>query len=96
MLPTLREHIDTANIPKRYGGQFECGHGMLPDLDGEVRSALGWSDGDKGALPRGPIKWTEDEGGVRAAVAVGSVKGAERRETVAVLKPHKHDSVLQQ
>ncbi|BCR85398.1 CRAL-TRIO domain-containing protein [Aspergillus chevalieri] len=87
--PTLEKYIDPENIPSQLGGRFTFTNGMLPDLDTGIRNALHWttpSDGsDTGSLPPGPIKWVQDEGGRREAVATGSVGGLQRTERVAVL-----------
>lgn len=87
--PTLEKYIDPENIPSQLGGRFTFTNGMLPDLDAGIRKALHWtapSDGSgTSSLPPGPIKWVEDKGSRREAVATGSVGGLQRTEKVAVL-----------
>ncbi|KAL1609983.1 hypothetical protein SLS60_001648 [Paraconiothyrium brasiliense] len=65
-MPTLKEHIDIDSIPKRWGGELEWSHGMLPDLKKEVKENLGWNEAQE--FPVGPVKWRNEEkwkGGIK-------------------------------
>jgi hypothetical protein len=84
----LSSHIDVCNIPKKYGGGLDFEFGMEPVLDVEIKEMLKWPDGvdeSQRRLPIGPVKWVDEGGGGRTAVAVGSKDGKLRRETVASL-----------
>ena len=83
---TLTSLIDVANIPKRYGGEFDFKPGMLPILDDEIRQRLTWAPSSDQRLPTGPIQWVNRSDKSMVAVAVGSVKGEKRRYDVATLK----------
>lgn len=78
-----------ANIPTRFGGEFEYHHGMQPSLDPIIAKLLSWQPPNSD-LPQGPMKWV-DEGWERAAVAVGSRGGRIRDAKIAVLRA-KHSS----
>jgi hypothetical protein len=83
VLPTLREYIDDANIPAKFGGEFQFTHGMLPDIDDNIQQLL-HLDSSK-SLPPGPLKWIQDSDGRRTALAVGSKSGSERSDKIATL-----------
>ena len=83
VLPTLREYMDDANIPTKFGGKFQFTHGMLPDLDGNIQQLLK-SDSSR-FLPPGPLKWVQDSDGRRTALAVGSKAGSERSDKIATV-----------
>ncbi|KAJ5950324.1 uncharacterized protein N7479_008737 [Penicillium vulpinum] len=83
VLPILREYIDDANIPTKFGGQFQFTHGMLPDLDDNLRQLLNL-DASK-SLPPGPLKWIQESDGRRTALAVGSNGDSERNDKIATL-----------
>lgn len=85
VLPTLREHIEDANIPSLYGGGFAFQHGMLPDLDETMRQSLNWESAQQ-VLPPGPIKLVKDANGRTTAVAVGSEGGLKRSQRIATLR----------
>ncbi|KAJ6001571.1 hypothetical protein N7499_002526 [Penicillium canescens] len=82
VLPTLREHIDDANIPSIFGGGFPFKHGMLPDLDNNIRQRLNWDSPEK-SVPPGPIKWAQESDGKIVASAVGSQVGSARNDKIA-------------
>ncbi|PYI01418.1 CRAL/TRIO domain-containing protein [Aspergillus sclerotiicarbonarius CBS 121057] len=83
---TMLTQMDHDEIPSPFGGGFKFTTGMLPDLDEALRQALQWSSGSNEGLPRGPIKWMEDEQGRRRAVATGRIDDQQRTEEVAVLR----------
>ena len=87
-LSALRESYDIVDIPRKYGGEFDFEFGMAPNLDPEIRSVITWLDGESergGELPMGPMRWINGGGGCRTAVAVGRVKGKERKVKVLSL-----------
>ncbi|KAL8659055.1 MAG: hypothetical protein Q9226_000636 [Calogaya cf. arnoldii] len=87
VLSTLKEYIDVADIPTRFGGQFQYEPGMPYSLDPILARRLVWKSGSAdNKLPRGPIKWVETGDGSKVAVAVGSQGGKERREELAVIR----------
>ena len=87
VLSTLREFIDVADIPTRFGGRFEYEPGMPYSLDPVIARRLVWKSGSTdNHLPRGPIKWVDSGDGSKMAVAVGSQGGKERREVLAVMR----------
>ncbi|KAJ4350168.1 uncharacterized protein N0V89_008789 [Didymosphaeria variabile] len=69
VMPTLKEHIDIDSIPKRWGGELEWSHGMLPDLRKEVKEKLGWSEAQE--FPVGPVKWRNEGDGLVACLSGG-------------------------
>lgn len=75
VLATLKEHMEIDSIPKRWGGELEWSHGMLPDLEWRVKEKLGWSETQN--LPVGPLKW-RDEGNELAACLTGCENGVRR------------------
>ncbi|RAL16767.1 SEC14 family lipid-binding protein [Aspergillus homomorphus CBS 101889] len=84
--PTLETTIDRENIPVQLGGALTAEHGMLPDLDQDLRASLSRSSsGTNVVLPSGPLKWTENEQGQRVLVATGCTAAGPRQESVAVL-----------
>lgn len=83
VLPTLREYIDDANIPVKFGGNFQYTNGMLPDLDDDIQKLL--NSDSATSLPPGPLKWVQDSDGRRTALAVGSKAGSERSDIIATL-----------
>jgi hypothetical protein len=78
-LPTLQGDIDAESIPKRWGGELEWSHGMLPNLKREVKESLQWREEQK--FPVGPVKW-KDEGEGLVACLTGSQNGSLRSEKV--------------
>ena len=84
VLPTLREHIENANIPVQFGGEFSFTHGQSPDLDSNIQQRLGLDEWTN-SLPPGPIKWIEELDGRRTALAVGSEAGSERSDRIATI-----------
>ena len=88
VLPTLQQYVEMADIPQRFGGEFEFYHGMQPELDPAISDMLKWQ-GSHTSLPKGPMKWTDEGWGRRAAVAVGSSGGRMRNEKIAVLRAPK-------
>ncbi|KAK3080389.1 hypothetical protein LTS18_001923 [Coniosporium uncinatum] len=96
MKRTLEQYIDTANIPKKYGGTLDFEFGMMPILEPSFEDALHWKQGgavnQKGAktFPTGPIKWHEHSDGTLDAVAVGSEHGRKRDHIIASVKGDVH------
>ena len=88
VLPTLQQYAELADIPQRFGGEFEFYHGMQPVLDPVIADLLSWQP-SQSTLPKGPMKWVDEGWGRRAAVATGSSDGSGRNEKIAVLRPHK-------
>ena len=88
VMPTLQQYVEMADIPQKYGGQFETHHGMEPALDPAISDTLEWQ-ASQASLPQGPMKWIDEGWGRRAAVAVGSSDGKERNEKIAVLRAPK-------
>ena len=86
VLPTLQQYVELADIPQRFGGEFEFYHGMQPVLDPVITDMLSWQP-SHGSFPKGPMKWVDEGWGRRAAVGVGSTDGRTRDEKVAVLRP---------
>jgi hypothetical protein len=85
-LSALRESYDILDIPRKYGGEFDFEFGMSPDP--EIRNVITWLDEDSercGELPMGPMRWINGYDGSRTAVAVGRVKGKERKVKVLSL-----------
>ena len=85
VLPTLQQYVEMANIPKRFGGNFDFYHGMQPQLDPVIADMLSWQPPNS-QMPPGPMKWVDEGSGKRAAVAVGSGSGRIREEKIAVLR----------
>lgn len=85
----LCESYDPADIPRKYGGEFDFDFGMPPSLDPEIKAMLTWlskEDGEKYVdLPMGPMRWRNSGDGKRTAVAVGRVNGIERNCEVMAL-----------
>jgi hypothetical protein len=75
----LQEDIDAESIPKRWGGELEWNHGMLPDLKSEVKERMQWREVQK--FPVGPVKW-KDEGDGLIACLTGNKDGSLRSEKV--------------
>jgi len=82
VLPTLREHIDDANIPAIFGGNFPFKHGMRPILDDAICDHFDWDLPDN-CLPPGPIKWIKDADGNTVALTVGGEGGFQREGFIA-------------
>ena len=64
---------------------------MPPILDPAEEAHITWAGSkvhSNGEWPQGPMKWEPGEDGTLVAIAVGSVKGKERREVVATLNPN--------
>lgn len=76
---TLQDYINVESIPKRWGGEFEWRHEMLPDLEKVVKEKLRWDEAQR--FPVGPLKW-RDEGDGLVACLTGSEKGVPRRGKV--------------
>ncbi len=90
MKSTLEQYIDPANIPKKYGGKLNWDWGSLPNLDPAIENALTWkhpvkSEHGQNVFPPGPVKWMETPEGDMVALAVGSERGRQRNQEVAVL-----------
>ena len=86
VLPTLQQYVEMANIPKRFGGDFDFYHGMEPKLDPVIADMLSWQPPNS-QIPKGPMKWIDESRGKRTAVAVGSSQGRIREDKIAVLRP---------
>ena len=84
VMPTLQQYVEMADIPKKYGGEFESYHGMEPALDAAISDTLEWQ-ASHASLPQGPMKWVDEGWGRRAALAVGSNEGKDRNEKIAVV-----------
>lgn len=84
---TLSQFIDADNIPKKYGGTLEWAWGSTPLLDGKEDHTLTWKEGAQAKWPKGPVKWVTHGDGTWDFVAIGSVDGKIRRDTVASFKP---------
>ena len=90
MKSTLEQYIDPANIPKKYGGKLHWEWGSLPNLDPAIENALTWkhpvkSEHGQNVFPPGSVKWMETPEGDMVALAVGSERGRQRNQEVAVL-----------
>jgi len=92
---TLESFIDPVNIPKKYGGELDFVFGDGPILDPALEGIVKWEVEEKN-FPRGPMYWVKKDGhgekGVStedeeqmSAIAVGSIGGVERRETVCTV-----------
>ena len=88
VMPTLQQYVEMADIPRKYGGEFESYPGMEPALDPAISDTLEWQ-ASHASLPQGPMKWVDEGWGRRAAVAIGSSDGQDRNEKIAVLRAHK-------
>lgn len=86
ILPVLEEYMDKEDIPVRYGGKLPTKPGMMPQLDAKLSEVLQWSSSSEISLPPGPLHWVNDPDGSRTAVAVGAVKGEQRRSEFASLR----------
>jgi hypothetical protein len=82
----LSEFIELDNIPKQYGGNFDCSHGMQPALDDALSATLSWLGSGMRELPAGPLKWLEEKDGTHLLMAVGNEKGDSRRQQIAVME----------
>ncbi|KAL8781085.1 MAG: hypothetical protein Q9213_006167 [Squamulea squamosa] len=80
VLPTMKEYIDIANIPRRFGGELDHEHGMEVLLDPAISEVLTWTPAANSSLPSGPIKWIEGSEKSRIAVAVGKEGGKARSQ----------------
>ena len=95
----LSSYIDPVNIPKQYGGELEFEFGMTPKLDPTIAKMLRWSNQNTAesaesanrSYPIGPLKLV-DQNNEKTIVAVGSVDGKERRETIATFVS-RHESL---
>lgn len=83
MQTTLRQFIEPANIPKKYGGELEFEFGDMPKLDPAVASTLEW-EGNYKDFPHGPMFWV-DKGDRIELKASGYVDGKQRMENVCTL-----------
>ena len=90
---TLSTFIDLDNIPKKYGGNLHFDFGEFPTIDPAYADRLQWKyplpTGEERRWPKGPMAWQHREDGAVDLLAVGSVDGKPRRETVATLLPEK-------
>lgn len=95
MQKTLESFIDPANIPVKYGGLLEFKFGDTPILDPAMEHVVKWEAGHS-EFPHGPAYWINKQGakvegklGEESneiqAIAVGSVGGKERKETVCTV-----------
>jgi len=94
MKSTLEQFIDPENIPKKYGGRLDWAWGDLPYIEPTIDRALTWKNPSTGShgrpgFPAGPIRWILAADGGMEAIAVGSVKGKNRREVIATLPGRK-------
>lgn len=80
----LKEHIDDANIPKSFRGDFDFDHGSLPALDESIRDRLSWNSPQQ-SLPLGPLKFCEAANKKLEAMAVGSLGGLKRNDVIATI-----------
>lgn len=80
----LKEHIDSVNIPKSFGGDFHFDHGSLPALDGSIRDRLSWNSPQQ-SLPVGPLKFCEAANKKLEAMAVGHLGGLKRNDVIATI-----------
>jgi hypothetical protein len=88
-LAVLSEVYNIADIPRKYGGEFDFEFGMPPSLDPNILSMIDWLDENgekKGELPMGPMRWINEDDGKRTAIAVGRVDGKERKVKVLSLR----------
>ncbi|MCJ1315975.1 hypothetical protein MMC15_001295 [Xylographa vitiligo] len=83
---TLSAFIETANIPKKYGGTLNYEFGMPPILDPAEEAHITWAATNH-KWPEGPMRWIPGKNGTLEALAVGSINGKERREIVATMHP---------
>jgi len=75
---TLEGCIAPENLPKKYGGDLDWDYGDVPDVDKEIREAVGEDVFADGGLT-GPVRWlVEGKGMVGRAIKVGSVGGKDR------------------
>lgn len=81
-----------ADIPKRFGGDFDYQHNMLPMLDSASAKKLTWLP-PYASFPMGPKKWIDDGKGRRIAVAVGSEHERGKVEKLATMPSSKRNSV---
>ena len=82
VLPTLTKHVDSSNLPRKYGGKLDWEFGMSSKLD-EQTEQMFWGSEQTHALVEGPILWERD--GVMQkprAVAVGTIDGQDRRRII--------------
>lgn len=84
-LAVLSESYNIADIPRKYGGEFDFEFGMPPSLDPGITSVINWLN-DNTELPIGPMRWTHIDDDKKTAVAVGRVEGQERKMRVLSLK----------
>ncbi len=83
----MKELIDVANIPKRFGGELDHEHGSDIVLDPAISEILTWMPAADATLPLGPMKWIKGRDGSRIAVAVGNKGGQARHDKIAILNP---------
>ncbi|MCJ1479454.1 hypothetical protein MMC13_008140 [Lambiella insularis] len=95
VLPTLKQYIDVANIPQRFGGEFDYQHGMQPNIDPVIAKIMSWVP-PSASLPMGPMKWVDTGKNKRMAVAIGTSEGQARNENIAVLDSKKRFSGIDQ
>lgn len=81
----MKEYMDIANIPKRFGGELDHEHGSEILLDPAINEALTWLPAANASLPSGPIKWVEGKEGSRVAITAGKEGGTARRDRIAIL-----------
>jgi hypothetical protein len=91
MQKTLRQFIDPANIPKKYGGELEFEFGDMPVLDPALKDLVTWESSYKD-FPHGPLHW-HDRGDYIELEAVGSVDKKERNDIVCKIKKPAPDHV---
>jgi hypothetical protein len=92
MQATLRQFIDPANLPKKFGGELDFEFGGMPVLDPAYDEHITWENGYKD-FPLGPLYW-HDRGDYIELEAVGSVDGKERREMVCKMRKPSLTQVL--
>ena len=84
MAKTLREFIDPANIPKKFGGELDFEFGGMPVLDPAYKDYITW-EGTHKDFPDGPLYW-HDRGDFIELEAVGSVNGIDRSEMICTMR----------
>jgi hypothetical protein len=84
METTLKQFIDPANIPKKYGGELDFNWGDYPKLDPILKDVVTWQNGFTD-FPPGPMYW-HDKGDSIELEAVGSEGGVQRSKIVCTVR----------
>lgn len=90
-LETLSEIVDPANIPRKYGGEFDFSFGKPPQLDDELQNLVTWAS-DARDLPLGPMKWVVNQDGGRDAIAVGTKEAVQRKSLILTVSSQSETS----